>query len=178
LRSAPVVIEAEAGIGDADGAGRSDGTPGSAERRLPPAGLAGLATTGLAGPPPAGLAAFPFRARPLRASRGGAPRASRVFLILDLLVDLPWTLRCLTRRLSIGSTRRNGRNCSHSRRSGNCRSLDRPPRRSGGAAGALRPGRPGPPRIQRRRFLKHLPPAGKPRAHCRSRSPAGARAAG
>src|SRR5437588_154067 len=107
--SSPVVIEAEAGIGDADGAGRSDGTPASAERRLPPAGLAGLATTGLAGPPPAGLAAFPFRARPLRASRGGAPRATRVFRILDLPVGLPWPLRCLTRRFSIGKTR-SGRN--------------------------------------------------------------------
>src|SRR2546421_9826925 len=152
--SPPVVIDAEAGIGGAGGAGRSDGTPASAGR--------GWATTGLAGPTPAGLAALPFRARPLRRSGGGAPRATRVFLIFDLLVGLPRTLRCLTRRLSIGSTRRSGRSCSHSRRSGNCRSLDRPPRRSGGAAGSLRPDRPGPPRIQGRRFLGDLPPAGEP----------------
>src|SRR2546430_15555133 len=141
--SSPVVIDAEAGIGGAGGAGRSGGALASAEGRLTPAGLAAL----------------PFRARPLRRSGGGAPRATRVFLIFDLLVGLPRTLRCLTRRLSIGSTRRNGRSCSHSRRSGNCRSLDRPPRRSGGAAGALRPGRPWTPRVQRMRFLKPLPPA-------------------
>src|SRR2546429_9600178 len=103
--SSPVVIYAEAGIGGADGAGRSDGTLASAGR--------GLAATGLAGPPPAGLAALPFRARPLRRSGGGAPRATRVFLIFDLLVGLPRPLRCLTRRLSIGSTPRSGRSCSH-----------------------------------------------------------------